>query len=116
LKFYKIIPAFIVFTGYAPYAEAVLDAVIVSGARTEQSQLTTPASITVITREEIEASGARHVVEVLQGRGGIQIFDSFGDGSRASVGMRGFGETANANTLILVDGRRLNNSESLRRI
>jgi iron complex outermembrane receptor protein len=73
--------------------------------------LTTPASITVITRDQIEASGARHISEVLRSQGGVQIKDIFGDGSRASVDMRGFGETAASNTLVLVDGRRLNNPD-----
>ena len=87
-------------------------AVLVSAARTEQSTLTTPASISVITREDIDNSGARHLVDVLRGRGGVQISDNYGEGSRAAViGMRGFGETANANTLVLVDGRRLNNPD-----
>ncbi|MDT8372296.1 MAG: TonB-dependent receptor [Gammaproteobacteria bacterium] len=110
-KFYKSIPVFFALSAYASHADAVLEAVIVSGARTEQSTLTTPASITVITRDEIETSGARNIVDLLHGRGGIQISDSFGDGSRSSIGMRGFGETANANTLILVDSRRLNNPD-----
>jgi iron complex outermembrane receptor protein len=88
-----------------------IPAVVVSAARTEQSTLTTPASITVITRKQIESSGAVHVVEVLRGQGGVQINDLYGDGSRASVGMRGFGETAGSNTLVLVDGRRLNNPD-----
>jgi iron complex outermembrane receptor protein len=87
-------------------------AVLVSAARTEQSTLTTPASISVITRADIDASGARHLVDVLRGRGGVQISDNYGEGSRAAVvGLRGFGETANANTLVLVDGRRLNNPD-----
>lgn len=110
-KFYKSIPVFFALSGYAAYADAVLDAVIVSGARTEQSTLTTPASITVIDRDEIEASGAVYIVDLLHGRGGVQVSDSIGDGSRSSIGMRGFGETANANTLILVDGRRINNPD-----
>jgi iron complex outermembrane receptor protein len=88
-----------------------VEEVVVSGTRSAQSSVTVPASITVITREEIEASGATHVIEVLRGQGTVQVFDSFGDGSRAQVGMRGFGETANANTLVLVDGRRLNNAD-----
>ena len=67
--------------------------------------------ISIVTREQIEQSGARHLADVLRGQGGIQISDPFGDGSRTSVGMRGFGETANANTLIMVDGRRLNNMD-----
>ena len=88
-----------------------IPAVVVSAARTEQSTLTTPASITIITRKQIEDSGSRHIVEVLRGQGGVQINDLYGDGSRATVGMRGFGETAGSNTLVLVDGRRLNNPD-----
>jgi len=85
--------------------------VVVSGARHEESALSIPASIEVIDRQDIEASGASDIVEVLRGRGGVQVSDLFGDGSRASVSLRGFGESANANTLILLDGRRLNNSD-----
>lgn len=92
-------------------AATEIPAVVVSAARTEQSTLTTPASITVIMREQIEASGARHINEVLRGQGGVQINDLYGDGSRATVDMRGFGDTAGSNTLILVDGRRLNNPD-----
>jgi iron complex outermembrane receptor protein len=88
-----------------------IPAVVVSAARTEQSTLTTPASITVISRQQIEDSGSRHIVEVLRGQGGVQINDLYGDGSRASVGMRGFAESAGSNTLVLVDGRRLNNPD-----
>ena len=36
-----------------------IPAVVVSAARTEQSTLTTPASISVITRQQIEDSGAQ---------------------------------------------------------
>ena len=86
-----------------------IPAVVVSAARTEQSTLTTPASISVITRQQIEDSGARHIVDVLRGQGGVRVSDLFGDGSRASVGMRGFSVTASSNTLVLIDGRRLNN-------
>ena len=92
-------------------AATEIPAVVVSAARTEQSTLTTPASITVITREQIEVSGARHINEVLRGQGGVQVNDLYGDGSRASVDMRGFGDTAGSNTLVLVDGRRLNNPD-----
>jgi iron complex outermembrane receptor protein len=88
-----------------------IPAVVVSATRTEQSTLTTPASITVISRQQIEDSGSRHIVEVLRGQGGVQINDLYGDGSRATVGMRGFTESAGSNTLVLVDGRRLNNPD-----
>ncbi|RKZ36727.1 MAG: TonB-dependent receptor, partial [Gammaproteobacteria bacterium] len=84
---------------------------VVSATRSQQSLLTVPGAIAVISREEIERSGARHIADVLRGRGAVQINDTFGDGSRATVGMRGFNESANANVLVLVDGRRLNNTD-----
>ena len=92
-------------------AATEIPAVLVSATRSEQSTLTTPASITVISRQQIDDSGAGNVVDVLRGQGGVQINDLYGDGSRATVGMRGFGETAGSNTLVLVDGRRLNNPD-----
>jgi len=88
-----------------------IPAVVVSAARTEQSTLTTPASITIITRKQIDGSGAYHIAEVLRGQGGVQIRDFFGDGSRATIDMRGFGDSASSNTLVLIDGRRLNNPD-----
>jgi Outer membrane cobalamin receptor protein len=88
-----------------------LEPLVVSATRWETSGIPTAGSLTVITRDEIVASGASRIVDVLRGRGGIQIRDFFGDGSRARVDMRGFGDTAGSNTLILVDGRRLNNTD-----
>jgi len=93
-------------------APAQLDTIVVSATRSEQSDINTPSSITIISREEIEASGASHIVDVIRGRGGVQVNDLYGDGTRASIGMRGFsGDTSGSNVLILVDGRRLNNPD-----
>ncbi len=92
----------------------VLDTVVVSATRSEQASVPTPASISVITADDIERSGARNVAELLRGRAGIQVRDMFGDGSSGVVfDLRGFGATATSNTLILVDGRRLNNGADI---
>lgn len=95
------------------FAETVedLDDIIVSATRWETAGVPTAGSITVITRKEIIESGATRIIDVLRGRGGVQISDLYGDGSRARVDMRGFGSTGGFNTLILVDGRRLNNTD-----
>ena len=103
---------------YVPFTTAIADdreqaalaTVIVSGLRVP-SDIATAATIVVIGREEIERSGARTVAEVLRGRAGIQVRDLYGTGSRTGISLRGFGDNAAANTLILVDGRRLNNSD-----
>lgn len=84
---------------------------VVTATRSAQERIYIPAAVAVVSREEIIASGAVHLAEVLRAQGGVQLVDLYGDGSRTLIGMRGFGETANANTLILVDGRRLNNPD-----
>ena len=63
--------------------------------------------IKVISNVDISLSGATDIVDVLRGEAGIQVSDS---NSGAVFSLRGFGagQAAN-NTLILVDGRRINN-------
>lgn len=91
-----------------------LGTVVVSATRSEQPTVPTPASITVITEQEIAQSGARNISELLKGKSGIQVSDKFGDGTSGAVfDMRGFGDAAVSNTLIMVDGRRLNNAADM---
>ena len=82
---------------------------IVTASRIGETLADTPPAVTVIGRAEILASGATNIAEVLRGRGGAQLTDLYGDGSRSVASLRGFGANAGANTLILLDGRRLNN-------
>lgn len=91
-------------------ADSLLPGILVSASRTEQATIDTAASITVIDRDEITRSTARNLVQLLQARAGIQIDSLYGIGAGATLDMRGFGPTAGSNTLVLVDGRRLNNS------
>ncbi|WP_341666011.1 TonB-dependent receptor [Vibrio sp.] len=65
-----------------------------------------PSNVTVIDSNDIAASGAKSLDTLLRARAGIQISDT---NSGPSFAMRGFsGGQASSNTLILVDGRRLN--------
>ena len=95
--------------GAEPPAE--LETLVVTATRSEQDEVRLPASVHVITAAEIAASGPRHLTDLLRGVGSLQLTDFYGDGSRAQVDARGFGDAANANTLVLVDGRRLNNPD-----
>ncbi len=88
----------------------VLPPIVISAGRTELHSVASPTSILLIDRREIDRTAASNLAELLQSRGGIYVRDPFGDGSRAVVDMRGFGSTAGSNILVLVDGRRLNNS------
>ena len=66
-------------------------------------------STTVVTAEEIQRSPGRTIPEILSSEAGIQFQDLYGstDGAGQTIDMRGFGEPATANTLILINGRRL---------
>ncbi len=88
-----------------PAADNVLPLIVTRATPLEQPA---PASVRVIKRAEIERSGAHNLQDVLRGQAGVQLRDIIGDGSRATPSLRGFGENAVNNTLILVDGRRLN--------
>jgi iron complex outermembrane receptor protein len=85
------------------------DAVIVNATRFPEDVRRLPASTTVISAEDIKRSAARTLPELLMNQVGITMQDLFGNnGSNTSIDMRGFGVTGTQNTLILLDGRRLN--------
>lgn len=66
------------------------------------------ASITVISAEDIRRSPARTLPDLLAEQAGVNIISTNEHENSATVDIRGFGETAGQNTLILLDGRRLN--------
>jgi iron complex outermembrane receptor protein len=91
-------------------SSAALGPIIVTPTIIEQEREDSPTPITVIDEKTIAQSGANNLAELLRGQAGLHISDLFGDGSQVTVDLRGFGPTAISNTLILIDGRRLNNS------
>lgn len=81
------------------------DAVIVTATRTAQTADESLATVTVITREEIQASQTKDVAELLRFQAGIDIGRNGGPGQVTSVFTRG---TDSNHTLVLVDGVRIN--------
>src|SRR3954471_11990638 len=70
----------------------------------------TGASSSVITAEDIAHSPAQTLPEIIAQTPGVQLTTLFGgvNGARTTVDLRGFGAFATANTLVLINGRRLN--------
>lgn len=84
-------------------------AVIVSATRFAQADPRLAANITVLTREDLRNVPATDLPSQLATAAGIVVRPLYGSlGLDASVDLRGFGETATSNTLILLDGQRLN--------
>lgn len=92
-------------------AETTIEEIVVTANRTSLFSLDVPGSVIVVSAEEIAKSNATHLPDLLRGLGAVSVSDFFGDGASAQVSIRGFGDTAASNTLILVDGRRLNNTD-----
>ncbi|MHB8914756.1 MAG: TonB-dependent receptor [Thiobacillus sp.] len=83
--------------------------IVVTSSRFEEPLGGQPANLTVITRQQIEHNPAATLPEILADYAGIGVRDLFGNNaSNSTVDLRGFGAAAGQNTLILIDGRRLN--------
>jgi iron complex outermembrane receptor protein len=68
------------------------------------------SSSTVITAEDIAHSPAQTIQEIIAQTPGVQLRTLYGgvNGAGTTVDLRGFGAFASSNTLVLVNGRRLN--------
>lgn len=78
--------------------------VTVTASRVVQTIDSTLAEVSVITREDIDASAARDVLEILRLQAGVDLYRTGGAGSQTSLFLRG----ANTNqVLVLIDGVRI---------
>lgn len=88
--------------------EATVPTVTVKGRR---SQAPASNNVTVITADDIAKSPATTVVDLLAAEANLVVQDFYGNGKKAGVDMRGMGDTAISNVLIVVDGERLNEND-----
>ncbi|MBK1732113.1 TonB-dependent vitamin B12 receptor [Thiococcus pfennigii] len=78
-----------------------VDPVIVTATRTAQTADATLASVSVITREDIERRQARSIPDALRGIPGLAITNTGGAGKTTSFFLRG---TESDHVLVLIDG------------
>lgn len=90
-------------------AEQTLETVVVTATRFNDPDPGIAANISVITPADLRNSPAQNLPDVLRTRAGIDVRQLGGAmGRDATVDLRGFGATATSNTLILLDGQRVN--------
>jgi len=85
-----------------------LPEVVVAATRAEQQYQKVPATITILTAEQIRSSGAQTVPEVLESIPGISVLDLDGTGLFQKVDIGGFGDTADRHVAVVVNGRKVN--------
>ncbi|HUD27065.1 MAG TPA: TonB-dependent receptor [Burkholderiaceae bacterium] len=96
------------FFGCAAFADDT-GTVVVSATRFAESDPHIAANVSVITREDIQNTPATNVPDLLKAAAGIEVRPLYGAmGIDATIDLRGFGDTAGSNTLVLLDGQRLN--------
>ena len=89
--------------------EYIGETIVVTPTRYPQAPSDQAANTTVITRQDIANSPQTTLPEILAEQAGIGMRDLYGNNAAVStVDLRGFGAAAGQNTLILLDGRRLN--------
>ncbi|MCG6658809.1 TonB-dependent receptor [Halomonas campisalis] len=89
---------------------ARLDSIVVTAAGFEQALRDAPASISVITREELEQKRFSNIGEALADVPGIDVRAGTGKTGGKNISIRGM---PSEYTLILIDGRRQNTSGSV---
>ncbi len=70
----------------------------------------TGSSTSIITRDAIERAPQASLADIIAREAGVQTTSLYGgvNGAGTAIDLRGFGATGPSNTLVLVDGRRLN--------
>ncbi len=95
--------------------EFVSETIVVTPTRFEEPAPPTPGNLIVITRQDIERTPATNVPDLLTGIGGttvVPLYGSLGIDSAVSLRGAGSGGTATSNTLVLLNGQRLNPIDS----
>ncbi len=89
------------------------DPIVISASRVPQPRSAGSVMVDVISRQQIEQSGASNVVEFLDSVPGLSVNRLYGRlGIDASVDVGYMGEAGSQNVLILVDGQRVNSLDS----
>lgn len=65
-----------------------------------------PASVTILDREQIRASGARNLQDLLASEAGVVLFDQVGNDVQKTLDLRGF--SGGKGIAVFVDGARVN--------
>ncbi len=89
----------------------VLQPITTYATRFEQSVDKSLPQTQIITETEIKKSGLNNVSEVLQKIGGLTVKQNLDGSSNGVIDIRGFGDAADNNVLVLLDGIRLSANE-----
>jgi iron complex outermembrane receptor protein len=88
-----------------------LDEIVVTATRAEEPITDIPRNVTVITSSDIEQAPSNNIVDLIVRESGISLRSFFGNDKQAVIDIRGMGDTAPSNVIVMVDGMRLNSAD-----
>lgn len=93
----------------ASFAQTTQDLgrIVVTASRIAQQEYEVAGNLTVIDAEQIAASNAQTIPDIVKEALGVSVYSS-GTVKSSVVDIRGFGDTAARNVLVLIDGRKIN--------
>ncbi len=93
------------------YGDVVLEKIVVTPTRMDQSDYESTSNVTVIGSKEIKSSYAKNIPELLMEKAGLNVYNNSSDKTN-KVDIRGFADTSVSNVLVLIDGRKINSVDT----
>lgn len=100
----------VLFTGSPLFAELTdidLNKIVITSSRMAQHNYRIASNVSVIDSQQIKASNAKTITELIQKELGVSTYDNSTE-KTAVIDIRGFGDTASRNVLVLVNDRKIN--------
>jgi outer membrane receptor protein involved in Fe transport len=85
-----------------------LDAIVVTANKVDEPVEKISKHVTVITSEDIRESSATNISDLLAQESGINVRSALGNDKQAVVDIRGMGDTAASNVIVMVDDLMIN--------
>ena len=109
----RLLFSIIIFVTFITNLSAETPEILINPSNEEYTRLSSGlagSNITIISKEELKLYQNKSLPKIIESYSGISTRTTAAgyDGVYTTLDMRGFGETAKSNTLILINGRRLN--------
>ncbi len=114
IRYSRTVIAVALSVAFQPVVFAAEDdaAIVVTASRFLSDTGSVPANVTVLTVADIARMPVSNLPDLLATQAGVDASSLYGSqGADTSISLRGFGENASLRTLIIVDGRRLDQLE-----
>ena len=92
-------------------AEEAVAPVVVTASRMVSPVQTAPVAASVITSEQMARAGVADANEAIRKLGGVAARSDLNNGRENVLDLRGYGETAGQNLVVLLDGMRISENE-----